>query len=42
MQGPDGKHNELQASLQETGRLSAVSEKLRRSENEFKKQIEVR
>ena len=31
---------ELQTSLQETGRLSAVSEKLGRSENELKKQIE--
>ena len=31
---------ELQISLQETGRLSAVSEKLGRSENELKKQIE--
>ena len=32
--------NELQTSLQETGRLSAVSEKLGRSENELKRQIE--
>ena len=31
---------ELQTSLQETRRLSAVSEKLGRSENELKKQIE--
>ena len=31
---------ELQTTLQETGRLSAVSEKLGRSENELKKQIE--
>ena len=31
---------ELQTSLQETGRLSALSEKLERSEIEFKRQIE--
>ena len=31
---------ELQTSLQETGRLSAFSEKLGRSENELKRQIE--
>ena len=31
---------ELQTSIQETGRLSAFSEKLGRSENELKKQIE--
>ena len=31
---------ELQTSLQETGRLSALSEKLGRSEIELKRQIE--
>ena len=31
---------ELQTSLHETGRLSALSEKLGRSETELKKQIE--
>ena len=36
----ENMRKELQTSLQETGRLSAVSEKLGRSENEYKKQIE--
>jgi hypothetical protein len=36
----DNLRKELQTSLRETGRLSAVSEKLGRSENEIKKQIE--
>ena len=36
----ENMRKELQISLQETGRLSAVSEKLGRSENELKKQIE--
>ena len=36
----ENMRKELQTSLQETGRLSAVSEKLGRAENEYKKQIE--
>ena len=36
----ENMRKELQTSLQETGRLSAVSEKPVRGENEYKKQIE--
>ena len=36
----ENMRKELQTSLQETGRLSAVSEKFGRAENEYKKQIE--